>query len=41
VPVRVAAAVPVAVIVFVLDDEDEMDDVPVLERVLVAVLLRV
>jgi hypothetical protein len=41
VPVPVAAAVPVAVIVFVLDQEDEMDDVPVLERVLVAVLLRV
>ena len=40
-PVPVTTAVPVAVVVFVLDQEDEMDDVPVLERVLVAVLLRV
>ena len=30
-----------AVAVAVLDQEDEIDDVPVLERVLVAVLLRV
>ena len=40
-PVPVTAAVPVAVVVSVLDKEGEMDDVPVLEGVLVAVLLRV
>jgi len=41
VPVPVTAAVPVSVVVAVLDKEGEMDAVPVLERVLVAVLLRV